>query len=192
VGEPSAGEVVVVAVAVVLNFQVSAVKEVQLPAGEIIWIPIVGFIIRVGCEVRLEDVAIAVGIVFVTLLQVEVIHLHQGHGAEEVVVYIDLGKDRGGSRVHHQYFVYIIPIGEPPLRRVRTIVLAEDLPSVVIVVHTARPAHGLNTKGLLRQPSVCVSFHYFLLPLASGFEDRIQAGQALIFSPKNRKSGSHS
>ena len=63
--QPSSGVVVIVSVSVVLYFQRAIIQYIDSSAGKQVRISIVAFSIRVGCEIRLKNAAIAVGIVFV-------------------------------------------------------------------------------------------------------------------------------
>ena len=63
--QPSTCVLVVVSVSVVLDFQRAVIEYIDSSAGKQVGISIIRFSIRVGGEVRLKDIAVAVGIVFV-------------------------------------------------------------------------------------------------------------------------------
>jgi len=114
-----------------LYFQRAGIEYIKSSAGKQVRISIVGFSIRVGCEVRLKNTAIAVGIVFVAFKDCA-IPLYQNCRAVQVIMDVVTVEKR--SKIKHvQYLVYVVAVDKEALYVVRIIVSAQNLPVVIVI-----------------------------------------------------------
>ena len=154
---------------IITHFQRAIIQYIKSSAGKQVRISIVAFSIRVGCEVRLKNAAIAVGIVFVAFKDCA-IPLYQNYGAVQVIMDV-VTKTR--TIIHHEhYLVYVVAVDKEALYVVRIIVFAQNLPVVIVIIQPC--VIGVNKVFLLNPSAECIVGEFrYIAAVFGDFDDAI-------------------